>query len=472
VLAGVLAVTVIALVAFDFAAVGALRRYLLGHTDAQLASVLSLYRPISVDMPANWTFSRKTVSAGSEHGPPPNVHQATQVPRPPTPRIQQIAGPRFRGPVPILVQFGVGFVGGKGPRQFVRGNPGLVPRAPPGQLLRLLAAGHGTQTVISASGDASLRLGAIREPGGFLYATTSLSDVNSTVDRLELILAIASIAVGLLVAGGIGLVLRRGLRPIERMASQADKITAGDLTERVRPQDPGTEVGRLGAALNGMLTRIETSVSEREASQELTRRFFADASHELRNPLASLRANAELYQQGALRQPRQVDEAMRRIAHEAQRMSALVDDMLRLARLDQQPGQHAESVDVTALVTECAERAEITDRDRTWHTDIAPGLATTGDEELLRRAIDNLLANIRAHTPDHTAATLTAARHNGAIAIEISDDGPGVPRPSSPASSTASTGAARRRAARPGPASGWLSSTPSPLPTTAPPRPA
>ena len=81
-----------------------------------------------------------------------------------------------------------------------------------------------------------------------------------------------------------------------------------------------------------MLTRIETSVSEREASQELTRRFFADASHELRNPLASLRANAELYQQGALPEPHQVDEAMSRIAHEAQRMSALVDDMLRQPR--------------------------------------------------------------------------------------------------------------------------------------------
>jgi len=222
-------------------------------------------------------------------------------------------------------------------------------------------------------------------------------------------------------------VLRRGLRPIERMASQADKITAGDLTERVRPQDPGTEVGRLGAALNGMLTRIETSVSEREASQELTRRFFADASHELRNPLASLRANAELYQQGALREPHQVDEAMGRIAHEAQRMSALVDDMLRLARLDQQPGQHVETVDVTALVTECAERAEITDPERAWHTDIAPGLSSTGDEELLRRAVDNLLANVRAHTPGHTIATLTAAQCNGSITIEVSDDGPGVP---------------------------------------------
>jgi two-component system OmpR family sensor kinase len=290
-----------------------------------------------------------------------------------------------------------------------------------------LAALHGPQSVIGSDGNVALRLGAIREPGGFLYATTSLSDVNSTVDHLELILAIASVAVGLLVAAGIGLVLRRGLRPIERMAGQADKITAGDLTERVRPQDPATEVGRLGAALNGMLTRIEASVSEREASQELTRRFFADASHELRNPLASLRANAELYQQGVLREPHQVDEAMRRIAHEAQRMSALVDDMLRLARLDQQPGRDAEPVDVTALVTECAERAAVTDPERTWHTDIAPGLTTTGDEELLRRAIDNLLANVRAHTPGRTTAIVSAARCNGSITIAVSDDGPGVP---------------------------------------------
>jgi two-component system OmpR family sensor kinase len=337
----VLAVTVIALVAFDFAAVGALRRYLVGHTDAQLQSVLGLYRPMT-----------KRLTPGSHRKPPPGTHPPAGYPL-----VQQvIAGPRFKVPAPILAQFGVGFVSGRRPREFVSGNPALVPRIPPAQLQRVLAALHGPQSVIGLDGNAALRLGAIHEPGGFLYATTSLSDVNSTVDHLELILAIASVAVGLLVAGGIGLVLRRGLRPIERMASQADKITAGDLTERVRPQDPGTEVGRLGAALNGMLTRIEASVSEREASQELTRRFFADASHELRNPLASLRANAELYQQGALRDPHQVDEAMSRITHEAKRMSALVDDMLRLARLDQQPGQQVEAVDVTALVTECAER--------------------------------------------------------------------------------------------------------------------
>ncbi|MBO0814855.1 MAG: HAMP domain-containing histidine kinase, partial [Actinobacteria bacterium] len=119
-------------------------------------------------------------------------------------------------------------------------------------------------------------------------------------------------------------------------------------------------------------------------------------------------------------------EAMRRIAHEAQRMSALVDDMLRLARLDQQPGQDAGPVDVTSLVTECAERAAITDPDRAWRTDIAPDLVATGDEELLRRAIDNLLANVRAHTPCHTTATLAATRCNGSVTIEVSDDGPGV----------------------------------------------
>ena len=435
VLAGVLAVTVIALVAFDFAAVGALRRYLLGHADEQLQTVLNLYRPMTITLPPRARLS----SGGQGHSVRANIHQKLPPGLHPAPswvasppggglRVQQvISGPRFRVPAPILAQFGVGLVSGKSPREFVSGNPGLVPRIPPGQLLRLLAANHGAQDVISADRGGTLRLGAIREPGGFLYATTSLSDVNSTVSHLELILAIVSVTVGLAVAGGIGLVLRRGLRPIERMASQADKISAGDLTERVHPQDPGTEVGRLGAALNGMLTRIEASVTEREASQELTRRFFADASHELRNPLASLRANAELYQQGALRRRDQVDEAMHRIAHEAQRMSALVDDMLRLARLDQHPGQHAEPVDVTALVTECAERAEVTDRTRVWHTEIAPDLATTGDEELLRRAVDNLLANIRAHTPDRTTATLTAVRYNGSIAIEVSDDGPGVP---------------------------------------------
>jgi two-component system OmpR family sensor kinase len=220
------------------------------------------------------------------------------------------------------------------------------------------------------------------------------------------------------------------------MAAQADRITAGDLTDRVTgvtrvtrvtPHHPGSEVGRLGAALNGMLARIEADVQEREASQQQMRRFFADASHELRTPLASLRANAELYQQGALRGPDQVDEVMDRIVLETRRMGRLVDDMLRLARLGQHPGQSCEPVDLTAVVAGCAERARIADPARTWQVRIAGGLATAGDEELLRRAVDNLLMNVLVHTPAETAGAISAYETGGQVIIDVSDDGPGVP---------------------------------------------
>ena len=251
--------------------------------------------------------------------------------------------------------------------------------------------------------------------------------VDESVARLGVILVLGSVAVGVLVFVGVTVVVRRGLLPIEAMAARADRITAGDLTERVSPEDPATEVGRLGAALNGMLARIETFVEEREASTELTRRFFADASHELRTPLASLRANAELYQQGALPERGQVDEAMRRIALEARRMSGLVDDMLRLARLDQHPAGQFELVDLGVVVTGCCERAQIADPARTWQADIAAGLVVTGDAELLGRAVDNLLANVRAHTPAGTTAAVVGAIRGGAVTVEVSDDGPGVP---------------------------------------------
>src|SRR6185437_6448788 len=261
-----------------------------------------------------------------------------------------------------------------GRRGFVVGNPRLVPQLPPG--LQVYAAGPRARTVTSVGGATQLRLRVIPVPAstGALVAATSLAGVNSTVGRLELILIIGSAVAGLLVAVGVSWVMRCGLHPIETMAAQADRITAGDLTDRVTPHDPATEVGRLGAALNGMLTRIEAAIRDR------------DASHELRTPLASLRANAELYQQGALARRPQVDEAMRRIALEAQRMSRLVDDMLRLARLDQHPDQQDDLVDLTALVHGCAERAQVADPRRTWRAQITSGLVATGDEELLRRA--------------------------------------------------------------------------------------
>jgi two-component system OmpR family sensor kinase len=400
VLAGVVLVTLVTLAGFDLAAVTALRGYLLNQTDAQLTSVSNQLRGPRL---------HQILPGATRPAPPPGDFLPPRV-------LQRIIG-----------QFYVAFLSGNRKIVIFPVGAAAVPQLPPNwQVVRAVGPGK-LETVPGGDKRTTVRLSSVHTDSGTLLVSTSLDHVNSTVGHLVLILIIGSAAAAMLVFLGVGLVVRRGLRPIEAMATQADRITAGDLTERVQPQDTRSEVGRLGAALNGMLTRIEAFVAEREASQEATRRFFADASHELRNPLASLRANAELYQQGALASGPQVDQAMHRIAAEAQRMSALVDDMLRLARLDQHPGQEHQPVDLTALVRDCVERAQVTGTERTWHSDVMPGLTVTGDAELLRRAIENLLANVRAHTPAGTTASITAARHAGTLCVGVSDDGPGVP---------------------------------------------
>jgi two-component system OmpR family sensor kinase len=408
VLAGVLLVILVALAVFDVAAVTALRGYLLGQTDGQLGAVAGLYRPVTIDLASPPAAFWQRI-----HG--------TAAPR----RQVVLQGPRAQLPAPVLDQFWAACLSClRSASVLVGGDPGLRPKLP-GDLVAIARARRAL--TVAGGGNAPLRLTARREAGGILVVTTSLSDVNQTVGHLELILAVGSAAAAALAGLGTAWIARRGLRPVEQMAAQADGITLGDLTHRVGPHDPRTEVGRLGTALNGMLARLEAEVAEREASQELMRQFFADASHELRNPLASLRANAELYQQGALARRSEVDEAMRRIGSEARRMSGLVDSMLRLARLDQHPDREHEPVDLSALAADCAERAMISDPGRQWAADIAPGLVVTGDEELLRQAIDNLLANVRAHTPPGTPASISAAARGGCAQIEVRDAGPGVP---------------------------------------------
>ncbi len=412
VLLGVLGVTLVALVAFDVAAVTALRGYLLSQTDQQLRQVLSLYRVLPVHDQLRPRVAR-----------PPHFVPSREVRDSPR---KQITGPRAVLPG-ALGQFDVMTVNRSRPLLSIAGGPQLLPRVSVSYLQSLARSQTGV-TLTGQDGTTQIRLMAVSFPGyGLVYATTSLSGLQHTVAQLELILIIGSAVAWAIAAGGVAWVMRRGLRPVEVMASQADKINAGDLTDRVSQHDPRTEMGRLSAALNGMLARIEDFVAEREASQAATRRFFADASHELRTPLASLRANAELYQQGALSRPDQVDEAMRRITLEAQRMGGLVDDMLRLARLDQQPGQRCEPIALSALATECVQRARTASPDRTWSGEISGDLEVIGDEELLRRAIDNILGNVAAHTPEGSTATLTATAQDGRVVLVVSDDGPGVP---------------------------------------------
>ena len=410
VMAGVVAVTLVALVAFDVGAVTTMRRYLLGQTDKSLQVALTLTRP--------------NLGAILSRGFPPG--------RPGGPRATPARSMAPRGTVyPALPgAFDMAFLPSRGGPVTLQvavtgGTGGYSWTLSPGAAK--VAVKPGPHTLVSANGRMRIRTQSLRVSGGSLVAGASLDQVARTIDQVEVIVAVGSIAVVLLIGLGVFVVLRRGLRPIEAMAGQADRITAGDLTDRVTPHSPRSEVGRLGAALNDMLARIEAGLHEREASQQQMRRFFADASHELRTPLASLRANAELYQQGALGSPDQVDEVMDRIVLETRRMGRLVDDMLRLARLGQHPGQSREPVDVTALVTGCAERVRVADPARTWRVRIAGGLATIGDEELLRRAVDNLLRNVLVHTPGDTVGAITASGAAGRVTIEVSDDGPGVP---------------------------------------------
>lgn len=413
VMAGVVAVTLVALVAFDVVAVAVMRGDLIRQTDADLEGALTLTVPrlprILAMPPPGAVVNRWGPMSGSPVRPVSTGGKGS---------IAAVPGAYDMfflpsGGTQVTLQVGAGGVGGAA--WHLSSGTAQVALEP------------GPHTLAGKQGAIPIRAESVHVKGGVLVAGTSLGQVDSTIEQVELTVTFGSIAIVLLIGVGVFIVLRRGLRPIEAMAAQADRITTGDLTARVSTHSPRSEVGRLGTALNGMLARIEASVHEREASQEQMRRFFADASHELRTPLASLRANAELYQQGALSGQDEVDEVMRRITLETRRMGRLVDDMLRLARLGQHPGQYREPVDVTGLITACAERVRIAEPGRTWRVRLAEGLATVGDEELLRRAVDNLLTNVVVHTPPDATGTITASATAGTITLEVSDDGPGVP---------------------------------------------
>jgi two-component system, OmpR family, sensor kinase len=407
VMAGVVVVTLIALVAFDVGAVATMRRYLIGQTDSNLHVALILTVPRLAGL----------LAAGGH----PFFRPGDKI----TPRQRELPQGQFP---PLFGAYGITFLPSRG--QQVQLQAGVNPGGPDWVIsprTAKVAARPGAHTVSAVKGNPEqIRLDSIHILGGSLVVSTSLDQVAKTIDQVEVIVIFGSIAVVLLIGFGVFLMLRRGLRPIETMARQADRITGGDLTDRVTSHNPRSEVGRLGAALNGMLARIEADVHEREASQQQMRRFFADASHELRTPLASLRANAELYQQGALGSPDEVDVVMDRIVAETRRMGRLVDDMLRLARLGQHPGQSQEPVDVTAVATGCAERIQVADPARTWDVWIDEGLTAVGDEELLRRAIDNLLMNVLMHTPAGTVGSISVSASGDVITIDVADDGPGV----------------------------------------------
>jgi signal transduction histidine kinase len=253
-----------------------------------------------------------------------------------------------------------------------------------------------------------------------------LSAVSSQVRGLILAeLITGAILLALLALGGRWLIIR-GLAPLDRMASTADMITSrGDLTARM--PDPGdhAEAGRLAAAINTMLDRIQQAFSARWASEQKVRQFAADASHELRTPLTTIRGYAELYRQGALG-PDRLPNAMRRIEQEADRMSSLVAELLELARLDRNSSLDLTETDLTELVKDAAADAKAVEPDRPVSATTPPYLIVVADEPRLRQVLANLLGNVREHTPSSTPVAIRLAQAGHGALLEVTDAGQGM----------------------------------------------
>jgi two-component system, OmpR family, sensor kinase len=283
-------------------------------------------------------------------------------------------------------------------------------------------------TVASKNGKTSYRVRESvdpQQPNRILLVATSLHDVLATLHRLLLIEVLVTSAV-LATLAGLGLwVVRLGLRPLREIEATASTIAAGDLTQRVERDDPKTEVGRLGRSLNAMLAQIEAAFTARERSEQRLRRFVADASHELRTPLAAVRAYAELFGRGAATRPEDLARSMAGITREAERMSLLVEDLLLLARLDEGRPLEQEPVDLAQVVGEAVDAARVVDIERPIDVSIEPA-TVVGDPDRLRQAIDNLLANVRAHTPPGTHVTVGLHRVDGRVELSVSDTGPGL----------------------------------------------
>ena len=275
---------------------------------------------------------------------------------------------------------------------------------------------------------------------GSIAIATRLDDVAHTVGRLERLEAIIGLLVIVFIAIVSYLIVRRALRPLAEVELTAEKIADGDMTQRVPVANERTEVGRLGNALNTMLTQIESAFHRTEASEaaaktseERMRRFVADASHELRTPLTSIRGFAELHRQGAVSDAEGVGRAMNRIEGEATRMGVLVDDLLLLARLDQQRPLEHKPVDLTALMTETVQSAQVSAPERDISIKIegegAPPVVT-GDELRLRQVLANLLTNALVHTPPGTPieASLKVEDLGGGsyAVVQVTDHGPGM----------------------------------------------
>jgi two-component system OmpR family sensor kinase len=292
------------------------------------------------------------------------------------------------------------------------------------------AARSGEPFITGSASDTRYRVQATVNDtlGGIDVVALPLDDTDAAISRLIAVEAVATlVALGVL-ALVAWWVIRLGVRPIKQMTESAAAIAEGTLSSRVPEGDPSTEAGELGAALNLMLDRIEGAFNDRARTEERLRRFVADASHELRTPVTTIRGYADLYRHGGLQQQAELDDAMRRTEQEAARMGALVEDMLQLARLDQGRPLHRNRVDLSVLARDAVADARATDSDRPIGIQADDPAVVIGDSDRLRQVLANLVANALVHTPSGTPVRVRTSVDAANALLEVSDDGPGMPK--------------------------------------------
>ena len=368
-------------------------------------------------------------------------------------RIVRTGIPQPDSPVRIPTSFAAQvYPDGGGQRTFGAPSNDDAPRFPTYTYAQARRHGPHPFTVDSVSGSTHWRVSVIPvtitsdgdQTPGSLAVAIPLSGVEGPVHTLWLIEIGVGVAVLCSMVGLGFVVVRRSLRPLREVEAVAGAIAAGDLTRRVPEQPVTTEVGRLSRSLNGMLAQIEHAFGQRAASEARMRQFVADASHELRTPLAAVRGYAELYRQGAVSDPEDVASAMRRIEDEAARMGLLVEDLLLLARLDEERPSRTEPVDLTVIAADAVQDTRAIAPDRTitllgTNGQLGP-TEVPGDERRLRQVVTNLMANAVSHTPPGSPIEIAvgpapvsadldpADGHPGTagVLLEVRDHGPGI----------------------------------------------
>ncbi|MGW3570689.1 sensor histidine kinase [Streptomyces sp. NPDC000941] len=301
-------------------------------------------------------------------------------------------------------------------------------------LAHLPVDGRGHDVRLSAIG-AYRVLAVAGDDGDVLITGLPLRPVAETVHRVELVEAVV-FGSALAVTGVAGaLWVRLSLRPLRRVTATAAGVARLPLASGevampapVPDTDPRTEVGQVGAALNRMLGHVGDALARRHAGEERLRQFAADASHELRTPVANVRGHAELALRHPGPVPAEVRHALERIQSESQRMSTLVDDLLLLARLDAGRPLARGPVDLTRLVLDATGDARAAGPDHRWTLELPEEPVTvTGDEHRLQQVVANLLANARTHTPPGTEVAVRLGAPAGRTELTVADNGPGIP---------------------------------------------